>query len=101
MADGSLAPSFMMCRLARTEVTVALGGDGADELFAGYDPFKALRPAHFYSRVVPKFVHGAITNLTGKIPVSHRNMSLDFKLKKFLSGLGYESRIRNPIWLRT
>jgi asparagine synthase (glutamine-hydrolysing) len=101
MADGSLVPSFLMCRLARNQATVALGGDGADELFAGYDPFKALGSAHLYSRFVPKSVHGFITNLTGKIPVSHRNMSLDFKLKKFLSGLGYESRIRNPVWLGT
>jgi len=101
MADGSLVPSFLMCRLARNQSTVALGGDGADELFAGYDPFKALSPAHLYSRFVPKSVHGAVTHLTGKIPVSHRNMSLDFKLKKFLSGLGYESRIRNPVWLGT
>lgn len=101
MADGSLVPSFLMCRLARNQATVALGGDGADELFAGYDPFKALSPARLYSRVVPKSLHGMITNLTGKIPVSHRNMSLDFKLKKFLSGLGYESRIRNPVWLGT
>jgi asparagine synthase (glutamine-hydrolysing) len=101
MADSSLIPSFLMCRLARNQATVALGGDGADELFAGYDPFKALGPARLYSRFVPKSVHGAITNLTGKIPVSHRNMSLDFKLKKFLSGLGYESRIRNPVWLGT
>ena len=28
-------------------------------------------------------------------------MSLDFKVKKFLSGLGYEPRIRNPVWLGT
>jgi len=101
MADSSLIPSFLMCRLARNQTTVALGGDGADELFAGYDPFKALSPARLYSRVVPKSLHGMITNLTGKIPVSHRNMSLDFKLKKFLSGLGYESKIRNPVWLGT
>ena len=101
IADSSLIPSFFVCRLARNQATVALGGDGADELFAGYDPFKALGPARLYSRFVPKSVHGAITNLIGKIPVSHRNMSLDFKLKKFLSGLGYEPRIRNPVWLGT
>jgi len=101
IADSSLVPSYLMCELAKQEVTVALGGDGADELFAGYDPFKALGPARLYSKFVPRTIHQAIAALAGRIPVSHQNMSWDFKLKKFLSGLGFESRIRNPVWLGT
>jgi asparagine synthase (glutamine-hydrolysing) len=99
MADSSLVPSFLMCRLAATHVKVGLGGDGADELFAGYDPFRALRPATVYNQFVPKLAHYSISKMAGRIPVSHRNMSFDFKLKKFLSGLGYDRSIINPIWL--
>ena len=101
MADSSLVPSFLMCSLARKNVTVALGGDGADELFAGYDPFQALGPARLYSKWVPSSMHRVLTSVTRRLPVSHRNMSLDFKLKKFLSGLGFDPQIRNPIWLGT
>jgi asparagine synthetase B (glutamine-hydrolysing) len=40
--------------MARPKITVALGGDGSDELFAGYDTFHALRPARWYDRLVPR-----------------------------------------------
>lgn len=99
LGDSSLVPSFLMCKTASAEVKVVLGGDGADELFAGYDPFKALRIARQYQKVMPKFFHKVLSSTVGTIPVSHRNMSLDFKMKKFLAGLGYDDSVRNPIWL--
>jgi asparagine synthase (glutamine-hydrolysing) len=38
LGDGSLLPTYLLSRFTRKHVTVALGGDGGDELFAGYDP---------------------------------------------------------------
>ncbi len=99
MADASLVPSFLMCKLASNDVKVALGGDGADELFAGYDPFRALSSARRYATAVPEFAHNLLSFLVNSLPVSHKNMSLEFKAKRFLSALGYESKFRNPIWL--
>ncbi|MFP5238390.1 MAG: asparagine synthase (glutamine-hydrolyzing), partial [Acidobacteriota bacterium] len=60
MGDSSLLPTYLLCRQTRPHVTVALGGDGADELFAGYDPFKALAAAEAYARLCPKPVHMAL-----------------------------------------
>ena len=48
MGDSSILPTYLLCRFARQRVTVALGGDGGDEMFAGYDPFKALNLAKWY-----------------------------------------------------
>ncbi len=100
MGDSSLIASFLLCQKAKEHVSVALGGDGADELFAGYDPFKALKLAKLYSRLFPKPVHSAIKLLaTATFPVSHQNMSLNFKLKKAMGGLDFEPRLWNPVWL--
>ncbi|MGD0090279.1 MAG: asparagine synthase (glutamine-hydrolyzing), partial [Planctomycetota bacterium] len=41
-ADPSVLPTYLLARFARRFVTVALTGDGGDELFAGYDTFRAL-----------------------------------------------------------
>ena len=99
LADPSLLPTHLLCGVARRHVTVALGGDGADELFAGYDPFRALRWAELYARAVPRPVHRAIRLLAARLPTSHRNLSLDFKLKRTLAGLSYPRPLWNPVWL--
>jgi asparagine synthase (glutamine-hydrolysing) len=99
MGDSSLLPTYLLCEFARKRVTVALGGDGGDELFAGYDPFKALRIAQMYRKVVPGWLHRGLRSLAELLPVSERNMGLDFKVKRGLRGVSYPESIWNPVWL--
>jgi asparagine synthase (glutamine-hydrolysing) len=101
MGDSSLLPTYLLSGFARRQVTVALGGDGSDELFAGYDPFKALAKADLYRRLTPKPVHEGLRMLLARLPVSHANMSLDFKLKRTLRGLSYPPRLWCPVWMGT
>jgi len=99
MGDVSLIPTALLCRETRRDVAVALGGDGADELFAGYDPFRAVRAAEWYSRRVPKPVHRALALLAARLPVGHGYMAASFKADRFLRGLSHPPKLWNPVWL--
>jgi asparagine synthase (glutamine-hydrolysing) len=98
MADASILPTYLLSKFTRKYVTVALGGDGGDELFAGYPTYlahKMARQFEFFlthSRPILSF-------LGNLLPVSDDNISFDFKVKKFLSGIGYPESTRNFIWL--
>jgi len=98
-ADPSIVPTFQLCRFARERITVALGGDGGDELFAGYDPFKALAVARWYNALVPASMKAGIRRLADWLPVSEENMSLEFKVKRGLRGASFPEAMRNPAWL--
>jgi asparagine synthase (glutamine-hydrolysing) len=97
--DASILPTYMLSGLARENVTVALSGDGGDELFAGYDPFAALAPATWYDRLVPPPVHLLLRRMAGMLPRAGTNMSLDFKLRRTLMGLSYPPNVRLPVWM--
>ncbi|EMO43009.1 asparagine synthase (glutamine-hydrolyzing) [Leptospira noguchii] len=99
IGDSSILPTFFLCKYVRRFVKVAISGDGGDELFAGYDPFKALRKAEFYNSIFPKPIHKAIKLLLQRIPVSHKNMSIDFKVKKTLQGLSFAPKFWVPVWM--
>lgn len=98
-ADASIVPTYLLSKFTQQYVTVALGGDGGDELLAGYDPFVAHRVAGYVDKL-PKYLWQKILNpLSEKFPVSTENMSFDFKLKQFLKGLPYEPIVRHQVWL--
>jgi asparagine synthase (glutamine-hydrolysing) len=98
MADASILPTYLLSKFTRGQVTVALGGDGGDELFAGYPTYLAHKLAGYYERSLAAF-HPVIVRLANLLPVSDNNISFDFKVKKFLSGIGYPNGIRNSVWL--
>src|SRR5262249_22655260 len=72
-ADASLLPTLVLSSVARERVKVALGGDGADELFAGYVSFKANRGAAALA-MVPGWVGRAGRRLLATLPQSGRYM---------------------------
>ncbi|WP_372400566.1 asparagine synthase (glutamine-hydrolyzing) (plasmid) [Azospirillum sp. HJ39] len=99
IADASLLPTHLLSRFAREQVTVALTGDGGDELFAGYDTFDALRTARLYHHTVPGPLHRLAEAVAHRLPRSDRNMSFDFKLRRALRGLGHRPPHWMPSWL--
>jgi asparagine synthase (glutamine-hydrolysing) len=99
LGDASILPTYLLSRFTRRHVTVALSGDGGDELFAGYDPFAAIPWARLYQGTVPRPLHRLLRRAAEMLPVSHQNMSLDFKIRRTLAGLSYGPEIWNPVWL--
>lgn len=99
IADASLLPTWLLSDFTRQSVTVALSGDGADELFAGYDTFSALRLAQIYDRLTPRPLHRLAERIAHALPRSENNMSFDFKLRRALRGLGLSAPHWAPAWL--
>jgi asparagine synthase (glutamine-hydrolysing) len=96
--DASILPTYLLSRFTREHVTVALGGDGSDELLAGYPTFPADRLARFYR--VPRLLHSnLIVPLADRFPVSTANFSFDFKLKRFLRAAAAREDVRHAVWL--
>jgi asparagine synthase (glutamine-hydrolysing) len=97
-ADGSAIPTYFVCELARREVVVVLSGEGGDEAFAGYDTHAAYKAARWFGRV-PRWVRqGLLAPLVHCLPVSHKKLSLEFKLKRFLGGLDLPPPLAHLWW---
>jgi asparagine synthase (glutamine-hydrolysing) len=97
-ADPSILPTLLLSRFVRRHVTVALAGDGGDELFAGYDTFLAHGPAAWAARL-PRAALAVAAALVARLPSSATNMSLDFRVKQFLRGLEVPPSLRHQAWI--
>lgn len=97
-ADPSYVPTYLLSRFTRKHVTVALGGDGADELFAGYDSFLA-HPLGVALGPVPRALWDKASALTQLLPKSGNYMSLDFRARQFMGGLGRPAHHRHQAWI--
>jgi asparagine synthase (glutamine-hydrolysing) len=96
--DASLLPTYLLSAFAREQVTVALGGDGSDELLLGYPTFFADAAARVFSRL-PQVARQAFRGFGRALPVSTKNFSLDFKVNSFLRAADAPPAWRHPLWL--
>jgi asparagine synthase (glutamine-hydrolysing) len=84
-ADTSLIPTYTLCRMARRRVTVALSGDGGDELLAGYVTHRATRLQRWV-RHLPRPLVRALNWTVNCLPENGRKVNAVFKAKQFLAG---------------
>ncbi|WP_420264348.1 asparagine synthase (glutamine-hydrolyzing) [Candidatus Magnetominusculus dajiuhuensis] len=101
-ADPSIIPTYLLCGFAKQYVTVVLGGDGGDELFAGYDTFLAERFSPLVEHL-PEGMLAVLRKMASWLPLSEKNVGLSFKANHFLKGFipeaSHNIELRNNLWL--
>jgi len=101
LADNSMIPFFLLSAFARERVTVALSGDGMDELLAGYDTYKATRLARRYRRL-PKALRDRVIApaVRGVLPPGTAKYGKAMLLRRFVAAAGEPFPRDHASWRR-
>lgn len=99
LGDASIIPTYLLSEFTRQHVKVALGGDGGDELFAGYPTMQAHRLAGYYTRVPRVLRRALVEPVVRMLPVSRANLSFDFRAKRFVEGADLAVAERHRSWM--
>jgi asparagine synthase (glutamine-hydrolysing) len=85
-ADAGALPVWYLSKLCKTRTTVALSGEGADELFGGYLTYRADLIAHNLRRFPKSLLHTAMA-ASRALPVSDEKIGFEYKFKRLLEGV--------------
>jgi asparagine synthase (glutamine-hydrolysing) len=100
-ADSSAVPTYYVSRMTREHVTVALTGDGGDELFAGYPRYSAVRMGECLDRL-PGPLRGLISaRFWQRLPASPRQKSVVRRLKQLSAAMDLSPARRYFNWITT
>jgi len=99
-ADSGALPVWFLSRLTKANATVALSGEGADELFGGYLMQRASLLARTVRRLPPPAL-GAMSALARRWPVSNDKIGFEYKLKRFLEGCRMPAARAHVYWSGT
>lgn len=100
LGDFSIMPTFLVSQMARQHVTVALAGDGGDELFAGYDTYVAQAMAQRYERVLPTAVRERfVPDIAARFKPRPAKKGAVNKAKRFVEGAALPPQLQHTRWM--
>jgi len=91
IADSSMIPTFLVSREVKKYCTVALGGDGGDELFGGYKHYDRLLWLNSYSKYLPKKLKKIIAS------AAKTYLPIGFKGRNWLQSLMTDFKTELPL----
>jgi len=98
LADPAWIPTTLLAQRAAQEVKMALVGEGADELFAGYPTYVGAGIAKYFVQL-PNWLRFAIRQTMQSFPPSERKVTISFLLKRFLEGADLNGMMRHQLWI--
>lgn len=96
-ADAGALPTWFLAQMTRKGATVALSGEGADELFGGYITYQADRYWRF-AQLVPAGLRRRLLAAAVCLPVSDEKIGFEYKLKRFLAGTLLSPAAAHVFW---